>query len=81
MNHQDDRNLWEVFFDSHAPKYNDEVFTKNTAAEIDFLIAELGLPPASAILDVGCGTGRHSVGLAKRDYRVTGVDLSKSSCQ
>lgn len=76
MSDQNETSHWEVFFDAHAPKYNDEVFTKNTAAEIDFLIAELGLPPGSAILDVGCGTGRHSVGLAKRGYRMTGVDLS-----
>jgi cyclopropane fatty-acyl-phospholipid synthase-like methyltransferase len=76
VNHPENRNLWEVFFDHHAPKYEAEVFTKNTAAEIDFLIAELGLPPGSAILDVGCGTGRHSVGLARRGYRITGVDLS-----
>jgi len=67
---------WETFFDHHAPKYNDEVFTRNTAFEIDFLIDELGLPEGSAILDVGCGAGRHSVGLAKRGYLLTGVDLS-----
>ena len=76
MNNPENQNLWEVFFDHHAPKYEAEVFTKNTAAEIDFLIAELGLPIGSAILDVGCGTGRHTVGLAKRGYRMTGIDLS-----
>ena len=76
MNNPDKANSREVFFDHHAPKYEAEVFTKNTAAEIDFLIAELGLPIGSAILDVGCGTGRHTVGLAKRGYRMTGIDLS-----
>ena len=28
------------------------------------------------ILDVGCGTGNHAYILAKRGYRVTGIDLS-----
>jgi cyclopropane fatty-acyl-phospholipid synthase-like methyltransferase len=54
----------------------DNVFTKDTLGEVDFLIAELNLPPGSAILDMGCGTGRHSVELARRGYRMTGVDLS-----
>jgi cyclopropane fatty-acyl-phospholipid synthase-like methyltransferase len=67
---------WEVFFDHHAPKYMDEVFTKNTAEEVEFLIEELQLPEGGAILDVGCGTGRHAVELAKRGYRITGIDLS-----
>ena len=30
------------------------------------------------ILDVGCGTGRHSIELTKRGYHVTGIDLSES---
>jgi SAM-dependent methyltransferase len=52
------------------------VFTKNTLAEVDFLVRELGPAPGASILDVGCGTGRHAVELAKRGYVVTGVDLS-----
>lgn len=69
-------NNWQTFFDHHAPQYMDNIFTKNTLAEVDFLITELNLPPGSAILDMGCGTGRHSVELARRGYRMTGVDLS-----
>ena len=32
--------------------------------------------PGQAILDVGCGTGRHSIELARRGYIVTGLDVS-----
>ena len=70
------RNEWEEFFDGHAPVYMDNSFTKNTVAEVDFVLEELGLPPGSHILDVGCGAGRHAVELARRGYRVTGVDIS-----
>ncbi len=70
------KNTWQEFFDAHAPIYEENIFTKNTMAEVDFLLEELSLPPGSAILDVGCGTGRHSLELAKRGYAVTGLDLS-----
>jgi len=67
---------WEQFFDDHAPCYMDNVFVKDTVNEVDFLVKELALPPGAAIVDVGCGTGRHAIELASRGYRVTGVDLS-----
>jgi ubiquinone/menaquinone biosynthesis C-methylase UbiE len=67
---------WERFFDAHAPIYDQNEFTKNTSKEVEFLIEELALPPAGLVLDVGCGTGRHSIELAKRGYSVTGLDLS-----
>jgi len=70
------KNTWEVFFDAHAPVYEDNVFTKNTVREVDFLLEEISLQPGTSILDVGCGTGRHSIELAKRGYSVTGLDLS-----
>ena len=43
---------------------------------MDFLVDVLGLEPGMTILDVGCGTGRHSIELARRGYRPTGIDLS-----
>jgi 2-polyprenyl-3-methyl-5-hydroxy-6-metoxy-1,4-benzoquinol methylase len=70
------RSEWEDFFDGYAQLYMNKVFNKNTVKEVDFVIEELKLRPGSSVLDVGCGTGRHSVELAKRGYKITGVDLS-----
>jgi len=70
-------NPWQQFFDRYAPRYDDEVFTKNTEAEVDFIIDHTNTPAGGAILDLGCGTGRHSVPLALRGFRVTAVDISE----
>lgn len=70
------KNEWEEFFDGHAPVYMDNPFTRNTLQEVDFIIEELRLPPGSRILDIGCGTGRHAIELARRGYQITGVDIS-----
>ncbi|MFH1680382.1 MAG: class I SAM-dependent methyltransferase [Candidatus Eisenbacteria bacterium] len=70
------RNEWARFFDDHAQRYDENVFTKNTVAEVDFLVDLLGISPGQSVLDVGCGTGRHAVELASRGFSVTGLDLS-----
>ncbi len=67
---------WQRFFDDFAPRYDKEEFTHNTEAEVPFLVENLGLTEEARVLDLGCGTGRHSVALACRGFRVTGVDLS-----
>jgi SAM-dependent methyltransferase len=70
-------NPWERFFNAHAQRYMDEPFTRGTSGEVDFLVPVLGLPPGAAILDVGCGTGRHAIELARRGFLVTGLDISE----
>ncbi len=67
---------WQRFFDAHAEHYDENVFTKNTVAEIDFFLGIFPLAKGARILDIGCGTGRHSIELARRGYVVTGLDIS-----
>lgn len=69
-------NQWEAFYDAHAPYYDRGTFTTHTVAEVDFLLALLELEAGARLLDLGCGTGRHSIELARRGFQVTGVDLS-----
>ncbi|MBP7828363.1 MAG: methyltransferase domain-containing protein [Kiritimatiellae bacterium] len=72
----DQSSVWAAFFNGHAPLYDGNCFTQNTPYEVQFLVRELGLKPGMSILDLGCGTGRHAVELARLGFRVTGVDLS-----
>ena len=44
--------------------------------QVDFLLHRLDVPPSCEVLDLGCGDGRHSLELARRGFRVTGLDLS-----
>lgn len=70
------RQWYEEVFRNYANKYEEEPFTKGTIGEVDFIEKEIGFNKNTRILDIGCGTGRHSVELAKRGYYVVGIDLS-----
>jgi 2-polyprenyl-3-methyl-5-hydroxy-6-metoxy-1,4-benzoquinol methylase len=69
---------YEILFSNYAKKYDEESFTRGTMGECDFLEEEIGFDKTLQILDIGCGTGRHSIELTKRGYKVTGIDLSES---
>ena len=51
-------------------------FTKGTAQEVAFLVDELGLGPATRVLDP-VRPGRHARALAERGIEVVGVDISE----
>lgn len=69
---------YEELFENYANQYEQEPFTKGTIGEIDFIEKEIQFNKNLKILDIGCGTGRHSIELAKRGYTVKGIDLSQS---
>jgi SAM-dependent methyltransferase len=53
------------------------VSPEQTRAEADFLEKVLEPPAEARLLDVPCGNGRHSLELASRGYRTTGVDIAE----
>jgi ubiquinone/menaquinone biosynthesis C-methylase UbiE len=40
------------------------------------LIRQFFPPPPCRVLDIGCGAGRTTIGFARQEYRVVGVDIS-----
>src|ERR1700686_1215033 len=50
---------------------------EQTRREADFLVKALQCETGSHLLDVPCGNGRLSLELARRGYRLTGVDISE----
>lgn len=72
---------YEELFENYAKGYDGEEFTKGTMRECDFIEKEINYDKRVTILDIGCGTGRHSIELTKRGYSVTGIDLSEAQLQ
>ena len=68
---------YEELYEDFAT-YNEEPYTQSTKGEVDFVEGEIGHDNSQRILDVGCGSGRHALELARRGYAVVGIDLSES---
>ena len=68
----------------HSPVYYHVAFELNRKVETDFLeacFARHAAGPVRHVIDIACGTGHHALRLARRGYRVTGLDLSAASIE
>jgi SAM-dependent methyltransferase len=69
-----------IFGKDYSITYDLLYENKNYDSECDLIeqiIKDYGKIPVHSILDLGCGTGNHSLRLAERGYQITGVDRSK----
>lgn len=67
-------------FGDYARYYNLLYKDKNYTREADFVLGRLqsyGCSPKT-LLDLGCGTGRHALEIARHGVAVTGVDMSQA---
>ncbi|HLT47529.1 MAG TPA: class I SAM-dependent methyltransferase [Rubricoccaceae bacterium] len=71
---------YEDWFDADAYELVYEERDESEAERLADLIERAAQPsPGSDVLDVGTGRGRHARVLARRGYRVTGLDLSANA--
>jgi SAM-dependent methyltransferase len=73
---------WRSFFDeTYRRLWAQRTSEQRTAAEVDgihLVLSRHGVTSGARILDLACGDGRISVGLAAHGYAVTGLDVSPS---
>jgi SAM-dependent methyltransferase len=68
---------WKTFFNAAFYGPNLEAIpAERTEHEVDFAVSALKLKKRAAVLDLCCGTGRHAIELARRGYKVTGLDFN-----
>ena len=77
-----DKNIPDNWYESFFSGINCEMWEKAatkewTDAEVAFLMDVFNLREDSHILDMPCGTGRHSVELARKGFHLTAVDISE----
>jgi SAM-dependent methyltransferase len=68
----------EGFWAAYAPIMFDEARWAEVPAVVDAIELLAGPAPGAEVLDACCGPGRHSLELASRGYRVTGIDITRS---
>jgi SAM-dependent methyltransferase len=71
------RPWFETIFDERYPELFGPV-EGNAEEEVEEILGFLHLPAGAAVEDLGCGRGRHAIPLARRGYKVAGVDISEN---
>jgi SAM-dependent methyltransferase len=67
---------FEDIFDDDYLRTLPYLTPRQTEREAAFVAESMGVEPGAALLDLGCGYGRHAMELATRGCKVTGLDLS-----
>ncbi len=67
---------WDYIGAEHIAKGYDDYFRYNALFRYDTKVLARWFTRPGALLDLGCGTGRHVLHFAERGFEVTGVDLS-----
>jgi len=67
----------DEFWETHTKVMFSEERIERTHDQVNALIALLNIKPDDDILDLCCGVGRHSLELARRGFKVTGVDRTR----
>lgn len=66
------------FFEEAWPKISQGFESEADAeSEIQWILRHVQPPAGARVLDAPCGFGRHTLALARRGFKVTGVDLSE----
>jgi len=69
-------------FDDISLAYDNTIdWDARLSREMPFLLSLLGKPESKRILDIACGSGRHSVALAAKGLQVIGLDMSRTMIQ
>jgi SAM-dependent methyltransferase len=68
----------EIFWRETMPILFPESRLKEAEAEVEQLLELAEISSGAEVLDLCCGIGRHSLELARRGFRVTGVDRTRS---
>ncbi|MBI4678942.1 MAG: methyltransferase domain-containing protein [Elusimicrobia bacterium] len=66
------------FFDPEFYTPADESHVAAAPREVRFLLRQLKLGARASVLDLCCGPGRHSLILARKGFKVTGLDYSSA---
>jgi SAM-dependent methyltransferase len=77
MTDYQDRPWMEAFKDMVYWKWEGVRSDALVCSAVGFMERALELKPGDRVLDLGCGLGQDAIELARRGYRVTGVDLSR----
>lgn len=70
------RPWYETIFDERYPELFGPL-ERDPEEEVRQITRLLPIAAGAAVVDLGCGRGRHAIPLSRQGFRVTGVDLSE----